>query len=199
MMERILSDSAKVDALSVITFRYFNPIGADPKLRCGPPTSSTTVLGRLLHAFHANEPFHVTGTDWSTPDGSAVRDYVHVWDVALAHVAALKRFDEVMSTAPSRFQIINVGTGRAWSVYELVRVFEDLVGCAVDMSPAPARLADVKGCAANIERAAELLGWSPSRTLADAVRDTLAWYEAVAKRGENVASPDGLENVPFDR
>jgi UDP-glucose 4-epimerase len=175
MTERILSDAAASGALDILALRYFNPIGADPLLRTGPSASSDNVLDCLLAAHESDQPFHVTGTSWPTPDGSGVRDYVHVWDLACAHVAAIRRFDEIVGTRPERSLIINIGGGHAYSVYELIAVFEQVVGSRIRHLAAPARPGDVPGNAADITRARHQLRWQPQLTIADAVRDAIAW------------------------
>ncbi|MFE7651200.1 NAD-dependent epimerase/dehydratase family protein, partial [Streptomyces phaeoluteigriseus] len=111
MVEQILADAAAAGDFRAIALRYFNPIGADPRLRTGlqNPTPSHA-LGKIMQAHASGEPFTITGTDWATRDGSGLRDYVHVWDLALAHVAAVQRFDRV-ATPDEPYQVINLGTG----------------------------------------------------------------------------------------
>lgn len=105
MFETILEDATRAGDLRSVSLRYFNPIGADPELRTGPSTPEPShALGRLISSWRAGRPFTITGTDWPTPDGSGIRDYVHVWDLARAHVAALERFDDVArSRSPTAF------------------------------------------------------------------------------------------------
>ncbi|MFE2410413.1 UDP-glucose 4-epimerase GalE [Kitasatospora sp. NPDC059408] len=180
MMERILQDWTRgedAEDQRVITLRYFNPIGADPQLRTGlQDLHPSHALGKLIEAHGAGTPFTVTGTDWATRDGSGIRDYIHVQDVADAHVAALLRFDEVIAPgAAERYRVVNVGTGEGTTVRELVAAFETAVGARLDVREAGPRPGDVIGCYAAIDTAASLLGWTPRRTITEAVTDALAW------------------------
>lgn len=176
MGERILTDVAASGTLRVISLRYFNPIGADPQLRTGPyDANPVAVVGRLLRAHLHGQPFTVTGTAWPTRDGSAIRDYIHVWDVAQAHVAALRRFDDVVAAAPST--AINLGTGRGTTVWELLRAFEAVTGRQLSVRTGPPREGDVVGCYARSEQAQRLLGWTTRHTVTSALRDSLAWEE----------------------
>ncbi len=172
--ELILRDVAEASDLRVISLRYFNPIGTDPQLRTGQQIERPThVLGKLIEAWQAGSTFMVTGVDWPTRDGSGIRDFVHVWDLARAHVAALERFDEV--TRVSRHEAINIGTGRGVTVRELVAAFEQATGVALKSVDGPPRAGDVCGVYTRSTRAAELLGWSAQLTEADGIRDALAW------------------------
>jgi hypothetical protein len=92
--EAIFADIAASQPLRVLSLRYFNPVGADPKMRTGLQLRQpTNVLGKMIQAREQGVPFLITGTDWPTRDGTGIRDHVHVWDLAAAHVAALARFD----------------------------------------------------------------------------------------------------------
>lgn len=177
MVEHILGDAAAAGDFRAIALRYFNPIGADPRLRTGlqNPTPSHA-LGKIMQARTEGIPFSITGTDWPTRDGSGLRDYIHVWDLALAHVAAVQRFDTIASTdAP--YQAINLGTGDGVTVRELVAAFERVTGEPLPVVEAPRRPGDQAGAFAIVERAAELLEWRASRSIDDGVRDSLAWAE----------------------
>jgi len=96
MVEQILEDAASNGDFRAIALRYFNPIGADPQMRTGLQNPLPShALGKIMQSHAAAEAFSITGTDWPTRDGSGLRDYIHVWDLALSHVAAVERFDEV--------------------------------------------------------------------------------------------------------
>ncbi|GAB3631150.1 UDP-glucose 4-epimerase GalE [Microbacterium shaanxiense] len=183
MVEAILSDAAKSGDLRAIALRYFNPIGADPRLRTGlqSPTPSHA-LGRIMRARAAEEAFTITGTDWETRDGTGLRDYIHVWDLALAHVAAIQRFDQV-ATASDPYQVINVGTGDGVTVRELVAAFERVTGRPMPVIEADRRPGDQAGAYAIVDRAASVLGWRSERSLDDGVRDALAWAEKLRSLG----------------
>ncbi len=97
----MFADIAAAHPLRVLSLRYFNPIGADPKMRTGLQLRRPThALGKLIQAAEEDVPFAITGTDWPTRDGSGIRDYIHVWDLAAAHVAALGRFDALPGGRP---------------------------------------------------------------------------------------------------
>lgn len=181
MCERMLADAGRAHQLQAIALRYFNPIGTDPAGRSGMVSPDAShVLAVLMHAVSHDSPFTVTGTLWPTRDGSGLRDYVHVWDLALAHVAALTRFDEVMATAADGggFEVINLGTGRGTTVWELVAAFERATGQALATVEGPARPGDVAGACASGEKAWKKLGWRPERTVADGIEDSLRWARA---------------------
>ena len=174
MTELILNDIAAASDLRVISLRYFNPIGTDPQLRTGQQIEHPThVLGKLIEAWQADTTFTVTGVDWPTRDGSGIRDFIHVWDLALAHVAALERFDQV--SGPSGYQAINIGTGRGVTVRELVAAFEQATGRPLKSVDGPPRPGDVCGVYTTLDQASELLDWSTKLTEADGIRDAIAW------------------------
>jgi UDP-glucose 4-epimerase len=181
MAERILSDVAAATDLRSVALRYFNPIGADPRLRSGlPHLTSGDVLGLILAAAQDGTRFTVTGVDWPTRDGSGLRDYIHVWDLARAHVAALERFDTL--TAERRQRVLNLGTGRGTTVLELVAAFERVTGTKLDVARGPRRPGDVIGACASADLAAALLGWTAELTLDQAIADALAWRTELQSR-----------------
>ncbi len=177
MMEQVLSDLAHATDLRGIALRYFNPIGADPEFRSGIHVKEPShVLGKLVDTALGKLPeFQITGTDWPTRDGSGIRDYVHVWDLAKAHVAAVERFDAVLSATASPYAVINLGTGDGVTVKELVAAFERVWGSEIAKSEAPPRSGDVAGAYANAERAAELLGWRTEHSIDDGIESSLEW------------------------
>lgn len=172
--EGMFADIAAGTSLRVLSLRYFNPIGADPALRTGLQLPYPShALGKLILAHEAGEPFPITGTDYPTRDGSGIRDYVHVWDLASAHLAALRSFDAVLGDATSL--AINLGTGTGTTVRELVAAFNAVVSPPVVATEAPRRPGDVAGAFTRSERARRLLGWEPAHSLADGIRDSLRW------------------------
>jgi UDP-glucose 4-epimerase len=177
MVEQVLRDCVRAYGVRVIALRYFNPIGVDPLLRTGPQSAeSCHVLGRMVAAARGDEPFTLTGVDWPTRDGSGVRDYVHVWDLARAHVLALCRFDEIIPPYwPERYEAINLGTGQGTTVRELLAAFEAVTGRQIRVCEAPRRSGDCVGGFNDSKRAGELLGWWPSLSLEDAIRHELRW------------------------
>jgi UDP-glucose 4-epimerase len=180
MAEDVLRDAAVAGLIRAVALRYFNPVGADPKLRSGLQVMHPThAWGRLIEAHESGRPFTVLGVDWPTRDGSAVRDFVHVWDVARAHVHALEQFDRV---AGAGFEAINVGTGTGTTVRELIAAFETAAQTTVPVRVGPARPGDTVGCYAQVEKARSLLGWRSERSITQAFRDALAWAQVRADR-----------------
>ena len=179
MTEMMLEDMAASYGLKAISLRYFNPIGADPKLRTGQvQREATQIVNILVEVASGDRPvFKVTGTEWPTRDGTGVRDYLHVWDLAQAHVKAVERIDDIFPGGPG-FVIINLGTGRGVTVREIVSAFENVHGSPIPQEDAPPRPGDVAGAFANADRAAELLGWQTEMTLEEGIRDALAWSES---------------------
>ena len=127
-------------------------------------------------------PFTVTGTGWPTRDGSGLRDYIHVWDLAQAHVAALVRFDQVIAgdTTGPGYDVINLGTGNGTTVFELVTAFGEVTGAPMPVVAAPPRPGDVVGCCTSAAKAARVLGWQARRSIADGIADALAWSRRLA-------------------
>ncbi len=179
MLERVLRDFAATGAMNAIALRYFNPIGSDPGMRSGlQDPQPTHALGKMIEAYRSGGTFTVTGVDWPTRDGSGLRDYVHVWDLARAHVAALQNFDEVISSSVlDGFDVINLGTGTGTTVFELVDAFGEATGKPLDVQTAPPRLGDVVGCATLTAKAERFLGWQPELSIADGVKGSLEWAE----------------------
>ena len=172
IVEQMLADICAASPLTALSLRYFNPIGSDPQHRTGPyDPGPMDVMGTLLSAAATGEPFHIHGRDWPTSDGTPVRDFVHVWDVALAHVAALQSWPD----EPDPHLVLNIGSGRATTVRELVEAFNQEVPHPIDVRYDGRRDGDIAGGYPDISRAQTLLGWQPRRTLRDGVRDALQW------------------------
>ena len=184
MMEMILSDFCAAYGMRGIALRYFNPIGADPKMRSGIHVKNPShVLGKLVDtALGRNPVFEITGADWETRDGSGIRDYVHVWDLAQAHVLAVTGFDGVFERFNAgqpgqNYLVINLGTGDGVTVFELTAAFERVWGQSIQKRVAPPRPGDVAGAYANADRARDLLGWQAKLTIDQSIADALKWGE----------------------
>jgi UDP-glucose 4-epimerase len=177
MMELVLQDLAAAADLQALILRYFNPIGADPDLRHGVHAREPShVLGQLVLAAQGRrEAFMITGTDYPTRDGTGLRDYIHVWELAQAHVCAVERFDEVIESAGDPSVIINLGTGHGVTVRELVDVVGRVLGRPVPVVEAPRRPGDTTGAYANVDRARHLLNWTAKSSLEEAVDSAFAW------------------------
>ncbi len=176
-MEMALEDMAAGTALRAIILRYFNPIGSDPDLTTGLyDREPSHVIGQLvLSATGARGDFTITGTEHPTRDGTGLRDYIHVWDLARAHVATVERFDHVLEQVQAPSTIINIGTGEGVTVRELVSAFETVYGEPVPIQEAGPRPGDAVGAYANVDKAHEVLGWRSELTLEDGIASALAW------------------------
>jgi UDP-glucose-4-epimerase GalE len=168
--ERALADYAAAYGLGYAALRYFNAAGASPDGGIGEDHEPETHLVPLaLQAVQGvRPPLTVFGTDYPTPDGTCVRDYVHVDDLAEAHLLALEKI------APGRGLCLNLGTGRGHSVREVVRACEEVTGQPVPLREGPRRAGDPPALVAAAGRANELLGWRPRYTELRAVVET-AW------------------------
>lgn len=177
MLEQVLADVAGAGQLQVISLRYFNPIGADPLLRSGSQHRQPShLLGRLIEAARTGSTFTVTGDAWPTRDGTGIRDYVHVWDLARAHVNALHNFAAVFDhLAAPAYQPINLGSGNGTTVMELLNAFVEVTGERLAVAVAPPRAGDLAGGYASCELAQRLLGWIPKLSIEDGVRDAMRW------------------------
>src|SRR5690606_18318559 len=145
-VEQMLADVAATTELRALSLRYFNPIGADPQLRTGLQVKHPThLLGKLIEAATTDTEVLITGTDWPTRDGSGIRDFIHVWDLAAAHVAGLRRFDEVVPKDGPGYQVINLGTGTGTTVWEMVAAFEQVTGRVLRKRETGPRPGDVAG------------------------------------------------------
>ena len=182
MMEMVLKDFSHAYNIKGIALRYFNPIGADPRMRSGIHVKNPThVLGKMVEVVMGKEPvFNVTGVDWPTRDGSGIRDYIHVWDLARAHIKAVERFDEVIeraSTPKTAYAVINLGTGKGVTVKEFLAAFEQVYGKKLPVGIQLPRPGDVAGAYANADKAWELLGWKAELPIAQGIADALKWGE----------------------
>lgn len=177
MVEQMLNDLAAADQKwSVANLRYFNPVGAhesgligeDPQ---GIPNNLTPYIAQVAVGKLAQLGVH--GGDWPTPDGTGVRDYIHVVDLAKGHVAALQR----CLAQPGAFTV-NLGTGRGNSVLEMVRAFEAASGRPVPYVIGPRRAGDIASCYADPANAENLLGWKAELDLNRMCTDTWRWQQA---------------------
>jgi UDP-glucose 4-epimerase len=177
VMEMALTDIAAATDLRAIILRYFNPIGSDPDLESGIYAREPShVLGQLVMAAQGlKDAFTITGTGHPTRDGTGIRDYVHVWDLAQAHVRAVEAFDDVLTKVDAPSTVINVGTGEGVTVRELIAAFEKVFGTSVPVKEAPPRPGDAVGAFANVDKARDVLGWQSSLSLQEAIESALAW------------------------
>lgn len=184
MMERILTDIALAQIQwRVVILRYFNPVGAHPSGLIGEdpngmpnnlmPFVSQVAVGRRAEV-------SVFGNDYATPDGTGVRDYIHVMDLASGHLCALEAMDSLPSPA-----CVNLGTGRGYSVLEVIKAFERASGRAIAYRISARRPGDIAACWANPELALRLLGWRAKRGLDEMCDDAWRWQSS---------NPDGFRD-----
>lgn len=173
MGERILTDTSRSSDLDVVLLRYFNPVGAREGGVLGelPKGTPNNLIPYLTQATaKVIEPLVVYGTDYDTPDGSGVRDYVHVVDLADAHVAALDKL-----SGSHGLYIYNIGTGKGTSVLELIKLFEEINGVTVPYSVGPRRQGDIASCFATAKKANKELGWSAKLSIQEALSSAWQW------------------------
>jgi UDP-glucose 4-epimerase len=180
IMEMVLKDTCRAYGMKGIALRYFNPIGADPKYRTGIHIKEPShVLGKLVDtALGKQEYFTITGTNWPTRDGSGIRDYIHVWDLASAHLQALTNFDRAFERAGNpedNYLVINLGSGKGVTVFELVEAFERVYGQNINKRTAEPRPGDIAGAYANADKAKKLLGWEAKLSIDEGIRSALEW------------------------
>ena len=178
MMEMILEDYCHAySEMKAISLRYFNPIGADPQMRSGNYVKNPShVVAKLVDTALGNSPhFYITGVNWPTRDGSGIRDYIHVWDLAQAHVKAVKNFAKIFLNQKSPHAIINIGSGKGVTVKELLSAFEKVYGKTLSIVETEQRPGDVAGSFANADLALKLLEWKASLNIESAIHDALRW------------------------
>lgn len=181
MSEDILRDMVSAtEGLSGIALRYFNPIGAHPsaligELPRGVPNNLVPYITQT--AAGIRECLSIFGDDYPTPDGSCLRDYIDIVDLARAHVVAIDRMVNKRNT--ERYEVFNIGTGKPVSVFELVHGFEEANNLKLNYKVAPRRAGDVTAVWADTTRANEVLGWRAERELGDTLRAAWAWERHV--------------------
>lgn len=179
--EEIISDLCRVDKnFKAISLRYFNPIGAHHSAKIGElpigvpqnlvPFITQTAIGK-------RKELSVFGNDYPTPDGTCIRDYIHVMDLAEAHVVALKRLLE--NKEKSNYEVFNLGTGQGNSVLEIVKTFEQSTGQKLPYKIAGRREGDVISAYADTKKANSELGWKTKRSLEEALKSAWEWEKSV--------------------
>ena len=187
--EEIIKDTCKVNPqLAAIALRYFNPIGAHPTVEIGelPIGVPQNLVPFITQAgVGLRDQLSVFGDDYPTPDGTCIRDYIHVVDVAKAHVAALKRL--VDSKNETNFEVFNLGTGTGSSVLEVIQSFERVSGEKLNYRIAPRRAGDVIQAFADTNKANTVLGWKAQSSLDDAIKSAWDWEKKVRKYEKTTA------------
>jgi UDP-glucose 4-epimerase len=180
MTEIMLRDSHAAYGLDYIALRYFNVAGADPQGRSGQSTPRATHLIKVAcqTALGQRDHMEVFGSDYDTPDGTCLRDYIHVSDLIAAHVAALQHL-----RGGGESGIFNCGYGKGYSVLEVIKAVEKAAGHGFDVRMSPRRPGDPAAIVAGAERVKSVLGWQPSHADLDYIVQTaLAWEKALARR-----------------
>ena len=178
MTEWMLRDVAAVAPLNYVALRYFNVAGADPKGRIGQSTPNATLLTKVACEAAVGKREHVTiyGTDYPTPDGTGVRDYIHVENLAAAHLKALAYL-----RAGGESTTLNCGNGHGYSVREVLRAVEKVAGCALNIQEADRRAGDPPTLIAEAARIRDVLGWEPEYdNLTAIVSSALNWERELA-------------------
>jgi UDP-glucose 4-epimerase len=181
MTEAMLRDVAAAHPINYCALRYFNVAGADPKGRTGQSTAGATHLIKIAveAATGKRDSVGVFGTDYDTPDGTGVRDYIHVSDLAAAHVAAL----DLLVAEPTRSHILNAGYGRGFSVLEVLDAVDRITNMKLDRVIQGRRLGDAGELIADNSAILATLDWRPARDDLDTiVTDALAWERALQQR-----------------
>ncbi|URM38509.1 UDP-glucose 4-epimerase GalE [Flavobacterium anhuiense] len=181
--EEIITDTAKVTNISAILLRYFNPVGAHESVEIGElplgvpqnlvPFITQTGVG-------LRQELSVFGNDYPTPDGTAIRDYIHVVDLAKAHVIALQRLLNKKNLA--KVETFNLGTGKGSSVLEVIHSFEKVSGKQLPYKMMPRREGDITEAYANTDKANNVLGWKAELSLDEAMASAWKWEQKVRNK-----------------
>lgn len=182
MIEDVCNTGGKpLTGLKAISLRYFNPVGAHPtsligELPLGVPNNLVPFVTQT--AAGLREKLTVFGADYDTPDGSCIRDYIHVVDLANAHVKALAYLEK--QNTDVFYDIFNVGTGQGNSVLELIQTFEKVTGEKLNYAVGPRRQGDVEKVYANVDKANKELDWHVEHSLEDSLRDSWNWQKKLS-------------------
>jgi UDP-glucose 4-epimerase len=183
MGEEILEFTAAAGHINAISLRYFNPIGAH----------SSALIGEVQHgvphhlvpyitetAFGKREALNIFGSDYNTPDGTCVRDYIHVSDVARAHIKAVEKL-VAQNDQNNVYTVYNIGTGEGYSVLDMVKAFAEATGITINYKLVPRREGDVEAVYADTTKANQELNWKTECSLTDMMQSAWAWENYVAQ------------------
>jgi UDP-glucose 4-epimerase len=182
--EQIIQDTCRANSMfNTIALRYFNPIGAHEsaligELPIGMPQNLVPFVTQT--AIGLREKLSIFGSDYPTLDGTCIRDYIHVVDLAKAHVVAMRRLLEENNS--KNYEVYNIGTGKGSSVLEVVKTFEEVSGAKLSYSFVERRSGDIISAYANTTKANEILGWTSELTLKDALYSAWKWEKRINNR-----------------
>jgi UDP-glucose-4-epimerase GalE len=181
MAEQVLRDCAKAHGFKTVALRYFNACGADSKVRHGQLKAATHVIARIMETIVNKGVFTLNGTDYATHDGTCVRDYLHVEDIAEAHYLATKYCETVDKGTSVE---LNLGTGKGVSIRDIINSVERITGRMVLVHNGPARSGDPATLVAYADKAKKTMGWKPEKSGIDnIVRTAWAWYNSAEYKG----------------
>jgi UDP-glucose 4-epimerase len=180
--EEIIQEVCKISNLNAVLLRYFNPVGAHPsneigELPIGVPQNLVPFITQT--GMGLREQLSVYGNDYPTPDGTCVRDYIHVVDLAEAHVIALQRLLNKENT--EKAEVFNLGTGKGSSVLEVIRAFEKVSGQKLPYKIVERREGDITEAYASTSKAYEIMGWKTKLSLEDAMESAWKWEQKIRK------------------
>ena len=181
--EEIIQDACHAHPLQAISLRYFNPIGAHPsaeigELPIGVPLNLVPYVTQT--GVGLREQLSVYGTDYPTRDGTAIRDYIHVVDLAKAHVTAVERL--LQQDNKEDYEFFNLGTGKGSTVMEVIKAFEKVSGDSLNYKTVDRRPGDVTAAYADTTKANTILGWKAEKTMEDALADAWRWEQKLAEQ-----------------
>jgi UDP-glucose 4-epimerase len=180
MAEQIIQDTCKATGIRSVLLRYFNPVGAHPsgligELPIGVPNFLLPYIMQTVTG--ARDHLTVFGSDYDTPDGSPMRDYIHVVDLAKAHIAALHHVEKSQENT----EVFNIGTGKPTSVLEFIHTFEKANDVKIPYQVGPRRAGDIACAYASVDKANKVLGWKAEHTLEQALKDAWHWQQGLEK------------------
>ena len=179
--EQIIEDTCKINNnLNAISLRYFNPIGAHSSAKIGElpiGTPQNLVPFVTQTGIGIREELSIFGKDYPTPDGTCIRDYIHVVDLAKAHVIAMKRI--ILKDNSDNYEVFNLGTGKGSSVLEVVNAFEEISGIKLNYMFSERRAGDIAAAFADTQKANKILGWKSELSLNEAMLSAWEWEKKI--------------------
>ena len=170
MAEKVIEDCANAYGMTGVALRYFNACGADPKGRYGQMPNATHLVARIIESVLANDTFVVNGNDYPTYDGTCIRDYLHVSDIAAAHIA-------VLESASRPYSVYNLGTGKGYTITDIIEAVQEVAGKTVNVEYGPRRAGDPAVLVADSSRFRADFDWQPDNSSIENIISTAwNWY-----------------------